>query len=94
MATDDVRIEQACKNNGMNVIMTSDKHMTGTDRIGEVAEKIPADLYVNVQGDEPLIEPDNIRKAIEPFYKDKTLLISNLMTKITNPVDVVNFTVP
>ena len=94
VATDDVRIEQVCKENGIKVIMTSDKHMTGTDRIGEVAEKIPADLYVNVQGDEPLIEPDNIRKAIEPFYKDKTLLISNLMTKITNPVDVVNFTVP
>ena len=74
--------------------MTSDAHMTGTDRIGEVAEKIPADLYVNIQGDEPLIEPDNIRKAIEPFYQDETLPVSNLMTKITNPVDVVNFTVP
>lgn len=94
VATDDERIERACKENHINVIMTSDAHMTGTDRIGEVAEKIPADLYVNIQGDEPLIEPDNIRKAIEPFYQDETLLVSNLMTKITNPVDVVNFTVP
>ncbi len=94
VATDDERIRQACADNQINVIMTSDKHMTGTDRIGEVAEKIPADLYVNIQGDEPLIEPENIRKAIEPFYSNDDLMVSNLMTKITNPVDAVNFTVP
>lgn len=94
IATDDEKIKQVCDENGMNVIMTSDSHMTGTDRIGEVAEKIEADLYINVQGDEPLIEPDNIRKAIEPFYKDNNLMVSNLMTKISNPVDAVNFTVP
>lgn len=74
--------------------MTSDKHKTGTDRIGEVAEKIPADLIVNIQGDEPLLEPDTIRAAIEPFYTNPDLQVSNLMTKINDPVDVVNFTVP
>ncbi len=74
--------------------MTSEMHKTGTDRICEVAEKIPADLYVNIQGDEPLIEPETIQKAIQPFYKDKNLQVSNLMTKIKDPVDVVNFTVP
>lgn len=94
IATDDEKIKQVCDEYGMNVIMTSDSHMTGTDRIGEVAEKIKADLYINVQGDEPLIEPDNIRKAIEPFYTDNNLMVSNLMTKISNPVDAVNFTVP
>lgn len=94
IATDDEKIKQVCDEYGMNVIMTSDSHMTGTDRIGEVAEKIKADLYINIQGDEPLIEPDNIRKAIEPFYKDNNLMVSNLMTKISNPVDAVNFTVP
>lgn len=94
VATDDERIEKACLENNINVIMTSDKHMTGTDRLGEVARKIPADLYVNIQGDEPLIEPENIRKAIFPFYDNEELQITNLMTKITNPVDVVNFTVP
>mgnify|MGYP005935600489 CR=1 FL=1 len=94
VATDDERIQRACIENDINVIMTADSHMTGTDRIGEVAEKVPADLYVNIQGDEPLIEPENIRKAIEPFYGDDTLMVSNLMTKIKNPVDVVNFTVP
>lgn len=94
VATDDERIEAVCKENGMNVIMTSKEHRTGTDRIGEVAEKIPADLYVNIQGDEPLMEPETIKKAIKPFYSNKNLQITNCMTKIKDPVEVVNFTVP
>lgn len=94
IATDDQRIMDAAEKYDMKAIMTSDKHKTGTDRIGEVAEKIPADLYVNIQGDEPMIEPETIRKAITPFYDDPSLEITNLMTKIHDPVDVVNFTVP
>ena len=94
VATDDVRIEKACKDNNINVIMTSSEHKTGTDRIGEVARKIKADLYVNIQGDEPMIEPETISKAIIPFLENKNLQVSNLMTKIKDPVDVVNFTVP
>lgn len=94
VATDDERIESVCKALGMNVIMTSDTHPTGTDRIGEVAEKIQADLYVNIQGDEPMLEPEIIRSAILPFYKNSELQVTNLMSVIDNPVDVVNFTVP
>lgn len=94
VATDDEKIYQTCKDLNVDAVMTSDSHLTGTDRIGEVASKIPADLYVNIQGDEPLIEPETIKAAIEPFYKDKNLQVSNLMTKITDPVDLVNFTVP
>lgn len=94
VATDDERICEACRANNMKVIMTSKKHKTGTDRIGEVASKIPADLYVNIQGDEPLIEPDVIREAIIPFLSEENMQVTNLMTKIKNPVDVVNCTVP
>lgn len=94
VATDDERIKAACEKEKLNVIMTSDKHPTGTDRVGEVAEKISADLYVNIQGDEPMLEPEVIRAAIKPFYEDSDLLVSNLMAAIDNPVDVVNFTVP
>lgn len=94
VATDDELIFDTCKELGVEVIMTSDTHRTGTDRIGEVAMKIPADLIVNIQGDEPLIEPETIRQAILPFYDNPDLQISNLMTKIKDPVDVVNFTVP
>ena len=49
VATDDERIYNACMERNVQAIMTSTSHRTGTDRIGEVAEKIPADLYVNIQ---------------------------------------------
>jgi 3-deoxy-manno-octulosonate cytidylyltransferase (CMP-KDO synthetase) len=94
VATDDQQILDTCSDLGMKVVMTSDKHQTGTDRIGEVARKIKADLIVNIQGDEPMLEPETIRAAIKPFYVDEKLQITNLMTKIVDPVDVVNFTVP
>lgn len=96
VATDDFRIFDACRYRGINVIMTSSSHKTGTDRIGEVAEKIPAELYVNIQGDEPLIEPETIRKAIVPFIENPNsdIQVTNLMTQIKNPIDLINFTIP
>ncbi len=94
VATDDEKIFNSCKSLGMQVIMTDENNLTGTDRVAEVAQKIPADIYVNIQGDEPLLEPKTIRAAILPFYENNSLQVSNLMTKIKNPVDVVNSTVP
>ena len=94
VATDDERIVDACNSYNMNVIMTSEENLTGTDRIGEVALKIPAELYVNIQGDEPLIEPEVISAAIKPFFDDPKLEVTNCMARITNPVDAVNNTVP
>ena len=94
VATDDQRIFDVCTSLNIEVMMTSKTHRTGTDRIGEVAKKIEADLIVNIQGDEPLLEPSTIKAAIEPFYNNPELEISNLMTKISNPVDAVNCTVP
>ncbi len=94
VATDDQKIFDTCTELGVEVIMTSDSHNTGTDRVGEVARRIPADLIVNIQGDEPLLEPHTIKAAIEPFYTNPDLEITNLMTKIKDPVDVVNFTIP
>lgn len=94
VATDDDRIKNACEALSVPVIMTSDSHKTGTDRVGEVSKKVSADLIVNVQGDEPLLEPEIIKAAVTPFYTNSELLVSNLMTEIKDPVDVVNFTVP
>lgn len=94
VATDDERIREACQPFGINVVMTQKSHLTGTDRVGEVAGKIPADIYVNIQGDEPLLEPETIQAAIKPFYGNPKLQITNLMTPIHNPVDVSNSTVP
>jgi 3-deoxy-manno-octulosonate cytidylyltransferase (CMP-KDO synthetase) len=96
VATDDTRIYSACEERNINCIMTSEKHKTGTDRVGEVARKIPADLYVNIQGDEPLIEPETIREAILPFINNtrSTIQVTNLMTQIKDPIDLINPTVP
>jgi 3-deoxy-manno-octulosonate cytidylyltransferase (CMP-KDO synthetase) len=71
LATDDDRIADYCRANSIDVIMTSDQHMTGSDRIAEVATKIEADIYVNVQGDEPLIDPDSIDKVARLLRESK-----------------------
>lgn len=94
VATDDRRIYDACRTRGMNVVMTSGECRTGTDRVGEVAAKIAADLYVNIQGDEPMLAPDTIAEAIRPFYDNPDLKLTNLMTRIRDSVDIVNPTVP
>ena len=60
VATDDNRIADYCGDHDLNFVMTSPSHPTGSDRLAEVADKISADIYVNVQGDEPLIEPVTI----------------------------------
>ena len=55
IATDNLKIKRLCLKNNINVLMTSKKCLTGTDRIAEVASKIIADVYINVQGDEPFL---------------------------------------
>lgn len=94
VATDDERIEGKCKELNMKVIMTSEECATGTDRVAEVAEKIEADLYINIQGDEPLLEPSTIKEAIKPFYENHKVQVTNLMTKIRNYAEVINSTIP
>ena len=65
IATDDKRIFNHCQEFGANVIMTSTKHQTGTDRIVEAIQKYPAKLIINIQGDEPLIPPKLINQLID-----------------------------
>jgi 3-deoxy-manno-octulosonate cytidylyltransferase (CMP-KDO synthetase) len=64
VATDDERIFRAVEYFGGEPVMTSPDHPSGTDRMAEVARKVKADLYVNLQGDEPLIEPREIDRLI------------------------------
>ncbi|WPC06772.1 3-deoxy-manno-octulosonate cytidylyltransferase [Pseudomonas benzenivorans] len=65
IATEDQRIVDVVEEAGFNAIMTSDKALTGTDRLAEAAAKIDADIYLNVQGDEPLLDPSDILKVLE-----------------------------
>ncbi|MCP4567003.1 MAG: NTP transferase domain-containing protein, partial [FCB group bacterium] len=65
VATDDDRIQSVCKQHGIQVLMTSNTCLTGTDRVAEAACQIDADIYINVQGDEPLFNPDDLIKLIE-----------------------------
>lgn len=84
VATDDDRIAAAVREFGGRVEMTSRDHETGTDRLAEVAERIDADIVVNVQGDEPLIEPAMIDEAITPLAEDPAIVMGTLKSRIRN----------
>ena len=83
VATDDQRIFDAVSRFGGDARLTGSHHRTGTDRLAEVAATLDCDLVVNVQGDEPLIEPDAIDAAIEPFRDDITLTMSTICTPLS-----------
>jgi 3-deoxy-manno-octulosonate cytidylyltransferase (CMP-KDO synthetase) len=76
VATPDTEIVEATKAFGGEAILTSSGHTTGTDRIAEVATKIDADAYLNVQGDEPLIDPVSIDTCLEPIAKEGAVMAS------------------
>ncbi len=93
VATDDERIKNACNKFEMNVIMTSPNHKTPTDRIQEVSEKINADLYLSINGDEPLIDPKVIEKVIPNIQvPEDEIFVQNIITIIKDPVEVVDST--
>lgn len=74
IATDHQLIFDHVKNAGGKVIMTSPNHISGTDRVAEVANKIKADIIINVQGDEPLINPKQIEELIRSFDDEKVCI--------------------
>jgi len=88
VATDDERIAQAVQRFGGNVIMTRIDHQSGTDRLAEAAGKLPEDaLVVNVQGDEPMIEPEVIDRAVA-VARLKDSEIVTLRTKLADRADI------
>ncbi len=91
VATDDERILQAVEKNSGRAIMTRADHKTGTDRLAEVAEKFPnVEVIVNVQGDEPLIEPALIDELIGEFIADKNLQMATVATELTDADEMKN----
>lgn len=84
VATDDERILDAVRSFGGKAVMTSPFHASGTDRVAEAASSIQADIIVNLQGDEPLIDPSLISAAIEPMAADCSIAMCTLKTPITH----------
>jgi 3-deoxy-manno-octulosonate cytidylyltransferase (CMP-KDO synthetase) len=82
VATDDRRIERAVKNFGGEVMMTSRRHVSGTDRLAEVARKIKADWLVNVQGDLPFIHAETIARAVRPMRRDPAIPMGTVCAPI------------
>ncbi|HEX2769012.1 MAG TPA: 3-deoxy-manno-octulosonate cytidylyltransferase [Geobacteraceae bacterium] len=82
VATDDERVAAAVRTFGGRVEMTDKGHETGTDRLAEVAARLDSDIIVNVQGDEPLIEPAMIDEAIKPLVEDSSVLMGTLKSRI------------
>jgi len=88
IATDDERIADAARGFGAPVRMTRADHRTGTDRVAEVASADTAELVVNVQGDEPLIDPAAIDAAILPLLHDGDIAMGTLKKRIEDPREV------
>ena len=91
VATDDERILAAVEKHGGRAVMTRADHATGTDRLAEVAEKMTDyDLIINVQGDEPLIDPAVIDALVEPFLADGSLPMATAKTLLTDEEEMAN----
>ena len=90
VATDDERIASAVRKFGGRVRMTSSHHPSGTDRLAEVASAEEAALYVNIQGDEPLIDPEAIDAAILTVNGDESVAMGTLKRQIVDPADIAN----
>ena len=91
VATDDEKILQAVEKNSGRAMMTRADHKTGTDRLAEVAEKFSdAEVIVNVQGDEPLIEPNLIDELVAEFAKDKNLQMATVAAELLDEDEMKN----
>jgi 3-deoxy-manno-octulosonate cytidylyltransferase (CMP-KDO synthetase) len=93
IATDDERILKAAAAFGGEAAMTRSEHRSGTERVAEVAAGMAregAEIFVNVQGDEPLIEPDAIDAAVDAIESDESVMVSTLMVPIAKPADIMD----
>jgi 3-deoxy-manno-octulosonate cytidylyltransferase (CMP-KDO synthetase) len=83
IATDDTRIYDACQEFGADVRMTSPRHISGTERVAEIAEAISSPYIINIQGDEPLVAAEMIDALIAAIWEDKAPM-ATLVTKVND----------
>jgi len=92
IATDSIEIQNSCKSFTQNIIMTKDTHESGTDRIAEAVLDIECDVVINVQGDEPFIDPNLIDELVNSFENTQTKMAS-AMHKISKVDELKNHNV-
>lgn len=90
VATDDERIASVVRGFGGRVRMTREDHPSGTDRLAEVASSHDATIYVNIQGDEPLIDPEAIDSAINAVRTGEDVSMGTLKRRIADPSEILN----
>jgi 3-deoxy-manno-octulosonate cytidylyltransferase (CMP-KDO synthetase) len=90
VATDDERIVKAVQEFGGEARMTRPDHRTGTERVAEVAAHETGDIFVNVQGDEPLLDPTAVETAVEALLEEPQAAIATVATPIKTPGDIMD----
>lgn len=90
VATDEPGIRDAVKGFGGDAVLTRRDHATGTDRVAEVAAHISAEIYVNVQGDEPLIDPTTIDGLVAALVEDPAVQVASATGAIVQPNDIMD----
>jgi 3-deoxy-manno-octulosonate cytidylyltransferase (CMP-KDO synthetase) len=90
VATDDERIVKAVESFGGEARMTRADHRTGTERVAEVAAHVEGDVFVNVQGDEPLLDPAAVDTAIDALLEEPPAAVATVATAIRVPADIMD----
>ena len=90
VATEDERIKVSVEKAGGEAILTRPDHRSGTDRVAEVAAHVTADIYINVQGDEPLIDPATIDGVAAAMLEDETVQLCTPCSAITQKNDIMD----
>ena len=88
VAADDLRVADAVRRFGGEVRLTRDDHASGTDRLAEVATTLDCDIIVNVQGDEPLIDPRALGEAVAPLIAEPSVQVTTLYSRIVDPAEL------
>ena len=90
IATDSIEVEESCKKFTQNIIMTDENHQSGTDRIAQAVKHIECDVVINVQGDEPFIEPSLINELSNSFDLNSQTVMTSVLHKIEKVEDLKN----
>jgi 3-deoxy-manno-octulosonate cytidylyltransferase (CMP-KDO synthetase) len=90
VATDDEGVKKAVEAFGGQAVLTRPDHRTGTDRVAEVAAHWAAEIYVNVQGDEPLIDPGTVDALVAAMLEDESVQIATPCAAISEPGDIMD----